>query len=355
MGTTATDPGADLVAAVRTGDAAAVRTLLAAGADPNHPDPASGLTPLMFAAGRGDVETVAALVAAGALVDALDRKAGTGALHKACQGGHFPVAEQLVAAGASVDLQATSTGHTPLFEAIWFKADDIVALLLDRNCRIAPTTYYGFTLDQHIAYAKNVSRGQDDQKKLAHIEALVRDRRSRDAAAAGEAVLINAVHANDIDALRAGLGTGTPVDRRFPIVGGFDDGHTALLVAARDGASEMVGLLIDAGADVNAIEPVFGAVPLHKATYNGHLDITRRLAAASGVNLNYQGPSNGYTPLHDALWHGFSDCAEALVDAGARTDLVAWDGKRPVDLAAEKLGPDHPLTRRLRGMDAAVA
>jgi ankyrin repeat protein len=163
------------------------------------------------------------------------------------------------------------------------------------------------------------------------------------------------VHGGDVGTLRAALGVGGPVARRFPNVGGFDDGHTALLVAARDGATEMVGLLIDAGADVNAIEPVFGAVPLHKATYNGHVEITRRLAQAKGVNLDYQGPSNGYTPLHDALWHGFGDCAEALVDAGARTDIVAWDGKRPVDLAAEKLGPDHPLTRRLRGMAAAVA
>lgn len=28
-------------------------------------------------------------------------------------------------------------------------------------------------------------------------------------------------------------------------------------------------MLIAAGADVNALEPVFGAVPLHKAIYNG--------------------------------------------------------------------------------------
>ncbi|NVO15659.1 MAG: ankyrin repeat domain-containing protein [Rhodoplanes sp.] len=355
MSATAKAPGADLVAAVRTGDAAAVRTLLSAGADPNHTDPASGLTPLMFAAGIGNRDAVAALITAGALVDAVDRKAGAGALHKACQGGHFAVAKQLVEAGTSIDLQATSTGHTPLFEAIWFKADDIVALLLDRDCRLAPTTYYGFTLDQHIAYAKNVSLGQDDQRKLARIEDLVRARRARDEVADGEHALIRAVHGGDVGALRAALAAGGPVDRRFPIVGGFDDGHTALLVAARDGATEMVGLLIDAGADVNAIEPVFGAVPLHKATYNGHLDITRRLATAEGVHLDYQGPSNGYTPLHDALWHGFADCAEALVDAGARTDLVAWDGKRPVDLAAEKLGPDHPLTRRLREMATAVA
>jgi ankyrin repeat protein len=67
------------------------------------------------------------------------------------------------------------------------------------------------------------------------------------------------------------------------------------------------------------------------------------------VNLDYQGPSNGYTPLADALWHGFAECASVLIDAGARTDIVAYDGKRALDLAIEKLGLDLPVTQRLRG------
>ncbi|MDC7786623.1 ankyrin repeat domain-containing protein [Rhodoplanes sp. TEM] len=349
MGTGSHDGADALVRAVRFGTAAGVRAVLAAGQNPDRPDPASGLTPLMFAAGLGDTDKIAALLAAGALTDALDRKAGTAALHKACQGAHTEAARLLIEAGASVDLQATSTGHTPLFEAIWFKADDIVALLLDRSCRLTPTTYYGFTLAEHLAYAKRVSQGAGDADKLARIEDLIAQRRARDAAAQDEAGLIRAVQAGDVTALRDVLAAGAAVDRRWPVVGGFDDGHTALLVAARDGHTDMVRLLIEAGADVNAVEPVFGAVPLHKATYNGHLDITRQLAAAKGVALDYQGPSNGYTPLHDALWHGFADCASVLVDAGARTDIVAWDGKRPLDLAREKLGPDHPLTKRLAG------
>ncbi|MFL9823593.1 ankyrin repeat domain-containing protein [Rhodoplanes sp. SY1] len=339
----------DLVAAVRSGTLAAVVVALGAGADPNGIDPTSGLTPLMLAAGLGDADKAAALLAAGALTDALDRKAGTAALHKACQGAHTAVARMLIEAGASVDLQATSTGHTPLFEAIWFKADEIVALLLGRDCRLTPTSYYGFTLTDHLAYAKTVSQGAGDAEALARIEALIAQRQARDRAAMGEAVLIRAVQARDLPALRVALADGAAVDRRWPVVGGFDDGHTALLVAARDGLTEMVGLLIDAGADVNAVEPVFGAVPLHKATYNGHVEITRRLARAPGVNLDYQGPSNGYTPLHDALWHGFSDCAAVLLDAGARTDIVAWDGKRPLDLAREKLGEDDAVTKRLAG------
>ena len=95
------------------------------------------------------------------------------ALHKACQGGHLEVVKLLVEAGAHIDLQATTTGHTPLVEAIWFKSDDIVAYLIDRNARIELNTYYGFAIDDHINYAVTVSQGQDDQRKLARIKDLV--------------------------------------------------------------------------------------------------------------------------------------------------------------------------------------
>jgi ankyrin repeat protein len=343
-----TSSESDLITAVRLGSLDATRRALAGNANPNMLDPESGLTPLMLAAGAGAPDIARLLVEAGALVNAVDRRAGATALHKACQGGHLAVVKLLVEAGAHIDLQATTTGHTPLVEAIWFKSDDIVAYLIDRNARIELKTYYGFTIDDHINYAVAVSKGQDDQRRLARIKELVAQRRARDDRAREAAPLLAAVQKKSLDELAAALRAGAKTEERYPIVGSFDDGHTPLLVAARNGETEMVRALLQAGADVNAVEPVFGAVPLHKATYNGHLGITRLLAAAPGVNLDYQGPSNGYTPLADALWHGFADCAAALIDAGARADIVGYDGKLAADLAAEKLGADHPLTQRLR-------
>lgn len=305
------------------------------------------LSPLMLAAGAGAVAVAERLIAQGASVNELDARAGATALHKACQGGHLNCVKLLVEAGAWIDAQATSTGHTPLFEAIWFKADDIVAYLLSRNARVELKTYYGFTIDDHIAYALKVSEGTGDKEKLLRIQALIAGRRADDDAAKAGAGLVEAARKGDLSAIQAGIVAGAKVDARYPIVGSFDDGHTALLVAAREGHADIVAALIAAGADVNAVEPTFGAVPLHKATYNGHAEITRLLANAPGVDLDYQGPSNGYTPLHDAIWHGFADCAGILMDAGARADILGYDGKRPLDLAIEKLGADHPLTKRL--------
>ncbi|MBP2643532.1 MAG: Ankyrin repeat (3 copies) [Firmicutes bacterium] len=103
------------------------------------------------------------------------------------------------------------------------------------------------------------------------------------------------------------------------------------------------------GSDVNAIEPTFGAVPLHKATYNGYSDITKLLVEHPDINVNFQGYTNGYTPLHDALWHGFDECAEVLINGGARLDLKGHDGKIPLDIAREVFAKDHKIIKLLEG------
>lgn len=349
------DMRARLIAAATDNDRDTALKVLPFGADPNNTAETTGQTVLMMAVARGHAEMARTLLTYGADPNIADRRAGATALHKACQGGHLGCVRLLVEHGAWIDVQATSTGHTPLVEAIWFKSDAIVDYLIGRDARIELKTYYGFTIDDHIKYAREVSRGRSDQEKLERIEHLVAQRRAGDAALAKDAVLVKAALSGDREALRRGLADGAAVDARYPVVGSFEDGHTALLVAARQGHAGLVADLLEAGADVNAVEPTFGAVPLHKATYNGHADIAALLAKAPGVELDYQGPSNGYTPLHDALWHGFGDCAGILLDAGARTDIVAYDGKLPVDLAVEKLGPDDPVSRRLGAAPAAGA
>ncbi len=336
-----------LVSAVRRRSANEVCALIEQGANPNARERESTLSPLMFAAGIGEAEIVRLLIASGAWVNALDGRAGATALHKACQGGHLETVRALVEAGGFIDVQTTTTGHTPLMEAIWFMSDSIVEYLLNRGARIELRTYYGFTIDDHIDYELRVSQGESGQRALHRIQDLVQQRRATDEQRKSAGGLNRAVLAGDLNAVREALKSGAQLEERYPIVGSFSDGHTPLLIAARDGYVEIVDALIQAGADVNAVEPVFGAVPLHKATYNGRLEITRLLANAPKVNLNYQGPSNGYTPLHDALWHGYPDIAQALVDAGARVDLVGYDGKRPIDIATEVLGKHHSILRSL--------
>jgi ankyrin repeat protein len=340
-----------LVAAVRTGDVGAVEQLLGFGADVNHRDPASGLTPLMIAAGQADVAAVRLLLGRGANVFDTDRGAGATALHKACMGGSVEIARMLVEAGAFVDAVAPTTGHTPLFDAVWFKFPELVAYLLDQGAGVNLPTHYGFSLQQHFDYEVGVNTtGEDDMARAARsYEA----RKAGDQRKAEEQKLMAAVTTGDVDEARRLVVSGAEVDERFPVVNGFNDAHTPLLVAARDGHVEIVRLLLEAGADVNAVEPTFGAVPLHKAVYNGHADSTRLISDRPGVDLDFQGATNGYTPLHDALWHGYEECAQVLVEAGAALDLVGHDGKTPHALASEVFGPSHPLTELIADRSAS--
>jgi len=336
-----------LIAAAGSGNLDDAMLLLPFGADANSIDNATAQTVLMTAASRGHTDLVKRLIEYGADVNAVDRRAGVTALHKACQGGHVDAVHALVAAGAFINQQAVTTGHTPLLGAIWFKSEDIVRYLLQQGARVNIDTYYGFTIDDHVAYALRVNQGLASQEALKRIQDLVAESKLRIAQEQEAQILNRAVLANDALAVRAALDAGADLEQRWPETGSFADGHTPLLIAARDGRTEIIRELLGRGADVNAVEPVFGAVPLHKATYNGYLEITKLLASTKGVNLDYQGPSNGYTPLHDALWHGFPECAAVLVERGARIDIVAYDGKLAVDIAREQLGPDNQLTKRL--------
>ncbi|MFC4330991.1 ankyrin repeat domain-containing protein [Streptomyces andamanensis] len=339
------DIGDRLLAAVRGRETDAVRTLLRDGADANHRDAASGLTVLQTAAGLGDAKTVAVLLEAGGDVYSADSRAGGTALHKAVQNGDLATVRILVEAGAFVDAVAPTTGHTPLMDALWYKWPDVVRYLLEQNAGLNLSTHYGFSLREHFEYELNVNtRGKD---KMLAADRLIKERLKDDEDGRAAHRLIAATTEGDTVAVRALLDEGADTERRYPVVNGFNDAHTALLVAARDGHTEIVRALLDAGADVNAVEPTFGAVPLHKAVYNGHADITRVLVGTPGTDLDFQGATNGYTPLHDALWHGYEECARVLLAAGARTDLTGHDGKTPLDIATDVFGAGHALTGEL--------
>jgi ankyrin repeat protein/ketosteroid isomerase-like protein len=337
-----------LVAAVWRGDRVLAAELLQFGADVDYRDLASGLTPLMIAAGRADEAMTKMLLGAGADVFVTDPGAGATALHKACQGGCLAVAKVLVEAGAFVDAVAATTGHTPLMDALWFKFPEVAKYLLDEGAGLKLSTHYGFTLREHFAYELNVNTiGKD---KLLTAEQYLKERLSSDEERARGQELMAAVVAGDVSGVRRLLAAGAEVDERFPRVNGFNDMHTPLLVAARDGHTEIAVLLLQAGADVNAKEPTFGAVPLHKAVYNGHLELTQIIASRPGVDLDFQGATNGYTPLHDSLWHGYEECARAVLEAGASVRLVGHDGKTPLDLAVEVFGSTHQLTKQIRAV-----
>ncbi|MBD5089019.1 MAG: ankyrin repeat domain-containing protein [Clostridiales bacterium] len=300
-----------------------------------------------MAAGSGDFSKVKKLVESGADINVTDAQAGATALHKACQGGHLDIVKYLLENGIQINATIELTGHTPLMDAIWFKQVACCKYLLEHDAEIGIMTHYGFTIDDHIAFAIKVNSKETEKEKLLKIKEYVEKRRQRDKERETEP-LFQAVLSNDLEGVKQAISKGADIEMRYPMVNGFNDGHTPLIIAARDNKKDIVEYLLSMGADANAIEPVFGAVPLHKATYNGLPDILRILLRVEGINVNYQGSTNGYTPIHDALWHGFEECARILLDYGVDLSLKGHDGKLPVDIAVEVFGEDADITWQIR-------
>jgi uncharacterized protein len=330
--------GSSLPTAVLDGDLVGVQELLRAGADPNRKDPL-GYPPLQLAAARGQVQMVELLLAAGADPLLLDTRMGASSLHKAAIGGAVEVARVLLDHGAFVNQQAPLDGQTPLFDAVLYKHLPMVEFLLDRGADPELGALGGVT----PADLEPFFLGEDFGP---YREAIERARRRR-AERARDPLRLAAL-AGDANRVRELVDGGVDIDRIAP------DGNSPLLDAAREGHADVVEVLLAAGADPRVVDQGnMKATPAHKAGYMGHAEVARLLVADPRLELDAQGPFNGYTALHDAIWHGHTETARVYIEAGARLDLRALDGRTPVEMARDWGYPQ--IVEMLSAVDEAAS
>ena len=138
-------------------------------------------------------------------------------------------------------------------------------------------------------------------------------------AVAADGPLVDAVKADDADAVRSLLADGVGVSTAEV------DGTTALHWAAHHDRLEIAGLLLAAGAPVDATNR-YGVTPLALASVNGSTSMIARLLA-SGADPNLPNPE-GETPLMTAARTGNAAAIESLLAHGADVDAVeAWRGQ----------------------------
>lgn len=315
-------------------------------------------TPLMQAASTGQAQSVAQLLDAGADVHAIEPAMGASVLHKAAQSGDAQTVALLLDRGAFVDQQSPVLGHTPLMDAVLHKHAAVVTLLLARGAR---TTIRNHWQQSALELAR--------LDGLDAIAGLIEARDDADATQLAALTLIAAVKAGDHARVEALIAAGADVDQTTPMTGSPDDNYTPLAIAARDGRTEIVRVLLAAGADPRRKVGLMQGTPLHEASYFGHGKVIRAMRsppAATGsatADLDIQGPYNGLTALHDAVWHGHADAAVALVEAGARLDLETHTGLTPRALAvrygygelARMLADAEAADRRTRSKETSAA
>ena len=141
--------------------------------------------------------------------------------------------------------------------------------------------------------------------------------------------LMKAIHDNDEARIKTLIAGGANVDELDT------NGDAPLVMAAYLGHSGIVKALLDAGADVRAVDPGMRATALHAAAYAGRTEAAR-LLIRSGIDINKQGPQNGYTALHDAIWENHVDTARVIIEAGADLTLKSHRGETALDFARTK-------------------
>jgi ankyrin repeat protein len=298
-------------------DHAAVRTLLAKGADVNAAQ-VDGTTALHWATHYDDAEAVALLVKAGANVNAANRF-GVPPLVLASTNGNATVVRLLLEAGA--DANATMKGgETPLMLAARAGSVDAVRALLVRGAK-------------------------HDRRELHGQTALMW------AAAEGHTAVMRAL-----------------IEAGADIHATLNSGFTPFFFAVREGRIEAVKLLLEKGVDVNApirrperpIEGVTnaalfrpiprGITPLMVAVQSGHFELAIALVDA-GANPN--DVQMGFSPLH--ILSGVrkpdsSDGSDPSTPAGSGR-LTSLQFAREivkrganVNLRLEKNAPRYPAT-----------
>jgi ankyrin repeat protein len=349
--TAAAPAGQPLVDAAKRGDAAEVRALLRAGADPNAAQ-GDGLTALHVAAQAGNLEIARLLIDARANVDVGTRIGGYTPLHLAAQAAHAEVVAALLAAGADANVAAMPSGATPLhLAARAIEGEAAVRALLeggaDANAREAHAgqtpLMFAASYGRIGAVRELLQRGADPalatdvvdlfqrmvldqqaQAKLRETSAALRQNsaegtdRELTAAEAQDAIRAQREFVDGVDL------TSIPYDRaqfvrngslyqggeqiafkpfRETLVG-KSGGMTALLHAAREGQIEVARALLDGGADIDQVSGD-GTSPLLEALLNGQYDLALVLVER-GANPNLVSHTEGTSPLFALLNTQFS-------------------------------------------------
>ncbi|VUC25990.1 unnamed protein product [Clonostachys rosea] len=294
-------------------------------------------TPAHLAAFYGHVEVLRALVEAGADLAARAR-AGVTPLHCAAMQGHSDIAEFLLTVGSDpswaddegrpASHSAASDNHCSVLEVLVAAGDDLASVDKKGNS---------------ILHAAASGGACEAFRMLARTRGKSLPWRN----STGWTPLHKAVVESSFDTVKLILDVAAGCqfkDAHFDIDSPLsDDGASSLILASRRGSQDVVGLLLDHGANIHAIDQ-WRCTALHSAVHAGYTEIVRTLIRrGADVNAKHTGGDGsidgeyGMNAVLDAVHFGHVETLEVLLDAGASiSDTITAEGYTVLHVAAYK-------------------
>ena len=358
-------PGPVVANAAMQGDTAALRKLVAGGANVNVAQ-GDGMTALHWAAERGDVSMANLLIGARANLKAATRNGGYTPLHVASKDGNAAVVRALIKAGSDVNAM-TATGATALHLAAASGSADAVTALLDNGADVnAKESEWGQTpllfaaeydradvirvllkrgADAN-AHTTNVSlndeaaRDQAAQKKRNEVLVSFMPQERRDSVtaamkeAAAKAAAKPALAGGRAGGGGGGGGTMQPVGPFTPaqVQAAIDSGRAVMLTAAvaKGPVQEVVDTINGGVAGYAAsVGGIGGLTALHHAVRQGSVNAVLALLDG-GANVNDASLTDHTTPLLLATINGQFDVAMKLIERAADPNIASSAGATPL-------------------------
>ena len=324
-----------LMTCARTGNAGAVRALLAHSADSAATEPLSGQTALMWAVGERHAEIARVLLEHGADVYAVTER-GNSALLVAARADDPELARLLIEGGANVDA-ATPDGTTPLLVATVRGNTALAIFLLEHGANpniettgYTPLLWAAGSWHTELTGPRGIATDRDEEW------------RSLNGIRSGRLELIEALldHGADPNArlqkTPPQFGYASP---RFRV---SVTGATPFLLAAMDGNAAVMRALADAGADP-LIPTDQNTTPLMVASGLGRVPAESRVTEHESLEavqlaLELGGDVNktndvGRTALHGAAHIRSDALVQLLFDRGAMVNVKDERGITPLMIA----------------------
>ena len=273
--------------------------------------------------------------------------------------GYSDICDILINKGANIDFQTTD-GKTPLMMASFAGHSDLVSLLLEKGADPSVKSQEGKTA---YDYAKNIDtrafliKYYIPKTRPNETSNPVRPKSKKQISQIGTKndhdvlLLLKASSNGDLEQVRNLLESGYNIDERS------QDGLTPLMMACISGQFEVASYLLSLGASLNSRTPIdsqdesaastfgyygifkdedtfFGITPLFLASKTGASDIVQ-LLLQKGADVNSI-TRGGASAIYIACQMGNSEVVKLLLDSKADPNLLTDFGWSPLFVAAYK-------------------